>query len=136
MGMAKKWSKFILVFTKVNLHSITHSKIEKNAYTGHYVENIGQKWVILGQKGACIFKQRKLNIAKKIDFLKQTHRGYLKMQFEKNWRPITKQPWYILVQFLKKLVLRGDNHLFGMILIPEIDPWSRFPCFLSMKYME
>ena len=56
--MAKKWSKFILVSNKVNLHSITHNKIEKNAYTGHYVENIGQKWVILGQKGACICKQK------------------------------------------------------------------------------
>ena len=40
-------------------------------------------------------------------FLWYLVRGYLNMQYEKNWWGLTKSWWYILVRFLRKLVLKN-----------------------------
>ena len=62
----------------------------------------GRSWA---KKGAPIFPKVLWARNYWYDFLKLDHRGYLKMQYERNWRPITKWLWVILVRFLKILVL-------------------------------
>ena len=74
--MAEKRWKFVLVSNNANLHSITQIAVTMSQKS---VKN-GLFWV----KKELAFVNKKVHMSKKYDFLKPTHRGYLKMPYEKN----------------------------------------------------
>ena len=56
----------------------------------------GRFWA---KKGPSIF-QKMIRVRNwSYGFLKLDHRGYLKLQYEKNWQPITKPPWYTFSKY-------------------------------------